>query len=126
MNKSQEIKSCIAYLFVGGCAAIVEWITFWLTDILFHFLVSTTLSFASATYFNYILGKKIAFKNYKKRANDIIMVYIVSGIGLLLNLALMYIFVNKINMTPILGKIISTGIVFFWNYSSRRIFIYKN
>lgn len=125
INKT-ELKKFISYFVVGGCAALIEWITFYVSDIYFHYTLSTIISFLIATYGNYVLGKSISFKNYKKKNTDILFVYIVSGIGLLFNILLMYIFVDKLLLNSMISKIIATGIVFFWNYVSRRIFIYKD
>ena len=122
----EEIKKFISYFFVGGMAALVEWGTFALFDMFTSYMIATIVAFVIATLANYILGKIMTFKNYKKSKKDIISVFIVSGIGLLMNMGLMYLFVNIIKIPyRIISKIIATGIVFFWNYISRRIFIYK-
>jgi putative flippase GtrA len=110
---------------VGGIAALVEWLTFAIFIIFSHFAIATIFSFLIATFANYVVGLKLTFKKYEKRKKDLFSVYIVSGIGLLFNLGLMYIFVQILAILPIISKIISTGIVFFWNYISRRIFIYR-
>ncbi len=125
VNKKNEIKTFILYLFVGGSAAIVEWFVFWLSNLIFHFSMSTILAFISATFFNYLMGRKFAFKKYNKEKSDLSKVFLVSGCGLLINLFLMYIFVDILEIYPLLGKVGATGIVFFWNYLSRRLFIYK-
>ena len=61
---------------------------------------------------------------------EIFLVFLVSAVGLGFNLVLMVIFVAGLNMrtTPLktVAKIIATGMVFIWNYLSRRIFIYKS
>jgi len=125
MNKKAEINSFISYFFVGGSAAIVEWITFWILEYVFHYSIATAIAFITATFFNYILGRKATFKNYSKSKHDIFSVFFVSGIGLLLNTFFMYILVEKIHIYPLFSKILSTGIVFFWNYTSRRLLIYR-
>ena len=122
----EEIKKFISYFFVGGCAAIVEWVTFYLSNLVFNYTISTIIAFILATTANYFLGKVMTFKNCKQEKKDIIGVFIVSGIGLVFNILLMRLFIEilkfKIN---ILAKILATGIVFIWNYVSRRLFIYK-
>lgn len=121
-----EIKKFISYFFVGGISAIVEWVSFAIFDRLFDYLFATIIAFIFATTFNYFLGKKMTFKNYKQTKKDIIGVFIVSGIGLLLNMLFMYIQIDIFHFSyKILAKIFATGLVFIWNYVSRRIFIYR-
>ena len=122
----EEIKKFISYFFVGGCAAIVEWVTFYLSNLVFNYTISTIIAFILATTANYFLGKVMTFKNYKEEKKDVIGVFIVSGIGLLFNVLLFILFIEVLHFKiNILAKILATGIVFIWNYVSRRLFIYK-
>ena len=122
----KELKKFISYFFVGGAAAIIEWISFYVVNIFFNYTVATIVAFLLATTFNYFLGKIMTFKDYKQSKKDFIGVFVVSGIGLLLNLFFMFIFVDIIKIQyEIIDKILSTGFVFMWNYISRRVFIYK-
>ena len=82
---------------------------------------------------NLILGRLWTFKDnnsYKdKRVKETVLIYVVSAIGLLFNMLLMYIFVTLLKMdTPLLkvvSKVLSTGIVFFWNFFIRKLVIYR-
>ncbi len=122
----KEIEKFISYFFVGGIAALVEWSVFALFNSFTNYLIATIIAFIIATTVNYFLGKRWTFKNYEKNNKDVIAVFIVSGIGLLLNMLFMYILVDMIKLSyKIIDKIISTGLVFIWNYLSRRMFIYK-
>ena len=122
----KELKKFISYFFVGGMAAIVEWVTFAVSNIFLNYTISTIIAFVLATSANYILGKMLTFKNYKQSKKDVVGVFIVSGIGLVLNLIFMYILIDVIGLKyEMIAKIISTGLVFIWNYISRRIFVYK-
>lgn len=122
----EELKKFISYFFVGGMAAIVEWVSFAIFNNLFGYMAATIIAFVLATTFNYFLGKKLTFKNYKHTNKDILGVFIVSGIGLGLNILFMYIQIEFIHIPyEMIAKIIATGLVFIWNYISRRIFIYK-
>ena len=122
----EQIKKFISYFFVGGMAAIVEWITFAIANVFLNYMIATVISFIIATTANYILGRILTFKDYKKTKKDVILVFIVSGVGLLLNMLFMHILIDVIHFPiEILAKVISTGLVFLWNYISRVLFIYK-
>lgn len=129
------IKQFISYFFVGGIAAIVEWVMFALfaNVIGMNYIFSTCLAFVFSTAMNWILGHIWTFKDNKsyenKKIKEILLIFAVSVIGLLFNMGLMYLFVTVIGLdTAILktiSKIISTGIVFFWNFFIRKFVIYK-
>lgn len=122
----KEIKKFMSYFFVGGIAAIVEWVSFAIFNSFSNYNIATIVAFILATTFNYYLGKCLTFKNCKQSKKDIISVFIVSGIGLVFNILLMNLFIGILKFKyQMLAKILSTGIVFVWNYISRRLFIYK-
>lgn len=134
LNKA-NIKQFISYFFVGGVAAIVEWVMFFIfANVLqINYFVSTVIAFIFSTTANWILGRIITFKDnntYKdKKAKEAFLVFIVSAIGLLFNLILMYLFVTVMGFDSSLGKTLSkiaaTGIVFIWNFLIRKLVIYK-
>lgn len=129
------IRQFISYFFVGGVAAIVEWIFFALfANVLdIDYIIATCLAFIFSTAANWALGRLWTFKDNQsytnKKAKEILLVFAVSAIGLLLNMGLMYLFVTVLGLnTSILktaSKIAATGIVFFWNFFIRKFFVYK-
>lgn len=124
------LKQFISYFCVGGIAALVEWFTFFVSNILLgiHYTLATILSFLISTLVNWYLGRSYTFRNSKKNNTvaDIAKVYSVSLIGLGFNLLLMNYFVGILMLYPLVGKIVSTGIVFIWNFLIRKLYIYKN
>ena len=134
LNKA-NIKQFISYFFVGGVAAIVEWVMFFIfANVLqINYFVSTVIAFIFSTTANWILGRITTFKDnntYKdKKAKEAFLVFVVSAIGLLCNLIVMYLFVTVMGFDSSLGKTLSkiaaTGIVFIWNFLIRKLVIYK-
>ena len=98
-----------------------------------NYFVSTVIAFIFSTTANWILGRITTFKDnntYKdKKAKEAFLVFIVSAIGLLFNLILMYLFVTVMGFDSSLGKTLSkiaaTGIVFIWNFLIRKLVIYR-
>ena len=123
------VGQLIRYGVVGGIAALTEWAAFFLFDGIFywHYMLATVLSFLIATFVNWAVGRCTMFRNAAKvgTAREILGIYSVSGIRLLLNLFLMYLFVGKIGAPSVAAKITATGLVFIWNFASRKIFIYR-
>ncbi len=106
---------------------MTEWVTFFLCHKAgLFYTFSTMIAFLLATLVNFRLGRKFAFsKKSEETAKEAFFVYLVSFIGLLMNLGLMYLFVSFLFWNEMLSKIIATGIAFFWNFLSRKLFIYK-
>lgn len=131
----KNILQFVSYFFVGGIAAIVEWIIFFVLSGLLgiQYIIATVAAFVFSTSINLILGKLFTFKNssrYKSRKiKEALLIFAVSTIGLILNILLMYLFVNILGMnTKILmtiSKVLSTGLVFVWNFLIRKFVIYK-
>lgn len=131
----ENIKQFISYFFVGGCAAIVEWVMFFLFDTVvgIPYLIATILAFLVSTTANWLIGRATTFKEndtYKdKRGAEAVLVFGVSAMGLVFNLLLMYLFVNVMGLNTSLlktgSKIMATGIVFIWNFLVRKLVIYK-
>jgi putative flippase GtrA len=123
------IKNLFHYGIVGGIAALAEWSSFYIFNEVMgiNHMLSTCFSFFIGTATNFLLASKFVFKTSKfNKAGELSLVYLVSVVGLLFNLGLMKLFVDVMGLKPpLLSKIIATGIVFLWNFLSRRYLIYR-
>lgn len=130
MLTKDNLKQFISYVFVGGTAALVEWASFSLALYVFgmNHLMATIVSFLIATFVNWILGRKLTFKDSCRDYSlikDCLQVYLASLMGLGINLLLMFVFVDVWQWQPLLSKVLATGIVFIWNFLIRKFFIYR-
>ena len=118
----------IKYLFVGGSAAVVNIGIFLIFAKLlgFHYLIVNFFGFLLATFVNYILSIKFVFQSQAKyqKKREISLVYLVSAIGLALDTMLLFVFIEIFLIEIMIAKLISTGVVFFWNYGMRKRFIF--
>jgi putative flippase GtrA len=117
------------YLIVGTIASIVDFsVLFTLVNFFsFHWFYSASLSFILATLVNYYLSITYVFSSgikFKER-EEFLLVFIMSIVGLTLNQLFIYILYKFVFLNLFYSKVITTGIVFFWNYSSRRYFIFR-
>ena len=135
---NNEFVKIILYLFVGGTAALVEWGLFYL---FFYYLlvglglsvdtltmVATALAFGLSTLYHYFLGNVLVFDSGSKydKSKELSLVFLVSILGLVFNLVLMYVFVGLLAWQPMLAKVITSCIVVVWNYLSRKKWIFKS
>lgn len=122
-------KQFFCYFLVGGLCALIDLSIFSIFTLLFYFpwVIVSVFSFCVATLINFILSSKFVFINRKaNKKKEIIGVYIVSGIGLLINQFFLYLLIENANQNLIIAKITSTGIVFLWNYYSRKNLVFKS
>ena len=116
------------YFIVCVLATIVEWAAFYVLNSLFavHYAFATTLAFILSTAANWLFGRLILFRDSKQNtAKELVKIYMVSIIGLLMNIAIMFVAIEKLGIQDMIAKIIATGIVFIWNFLIRKLVIYK-
>jgi len=118
----------VKYFSIGSVAALTDILLFSLFAKFFGFnyLIVGFFSFIVATGVNYILSIRYVFESGTRHSKkkEIILVYIISAIGLLINLSMLYLFIDLLDFEMIFSKILSTGITFFWNYFARRMYVF--
>ena len=123
-----EQRRILRYFAVGGAAACVDIGLFMLFAGGFGlpYLWVAAGSFLVATLVNYVLSVRFVFESGRRfrRRWELILVYLVSGIGLALNQAILAAGVEIAGLGLLAAKLVATGTVFFWNYLSRRFFIF--
>ena len=120
----------VRYFFVGGAAAAVDIALFallaqyaglpWFPVAIFSFVLATMV--------NYVLSIKFVFDSGVQfgKKQEIILVFFTSGIGLAVNQAFLWVLIEVYETHLLAAKIFATGSVFFWNYSARRLFIFRS
>lgn len=124
-----DFMKIIKYFFVGGAAAVVDVGLFFIFAryLEYNYLLVGFFTFVIATFVNYYLSIKFVFdsgKNFKKH-QEVFLVYIVSASSLALNLFLLYLLHEKLSIEVGLSKIIVTGLLFFYNYLVRKLYIFR-
>jgi len=90
------------------------------------YLTAVILSFIASTATNYVLSARLVFvRGRHSPFKEVFLLYLVSAAGLLFNLILMWLLVGLVGMHAMSAKIMSTGIVFFWNYGARKMWVFE-
>ena len=93
-----------------------------------HYLLSAALAFLMGLTVNYLLSTCWVFD--KSRISNVwaeFAVFALIGVvGLGLNELIIYLCTGVWGMWVMLSKIISTGIVFFWNFFARKYILFKS
>ncbi len=131
INLSNEKKKLFLqifkFLFVGGLAFIIDYVTLIICKEVFNLsvLVSAGIAFVVSVIFNYILSIKWVFdvdKNKNKQKNFLIFI-IFSIIGLILTELIMWVGTDVFKINYLVIKIIATAIVMVFNFITRKIFL---
>jgi putative flippase GtrA len=113
------------YTFVGGIAFVVDFgLLFLLTTYAgVYYQVSAAVSFIAGLAVNYLISITWVFNaddGNRNRMLEFVLFAMVGVIGLGLNALVIYVFTELIGVHYLVSKIISTVIVFLWNFLGRR------
>jgi len=117
------------YGFVGGIAFVVDYGTLYIfTEYAgFHYLISAAIAFVLGLVVNYLLSISWVFNQSKAKQNrlsEFLFFAIIGVVGLGLNEIIIYIGADIINLHYMLSKLISTAIVFFFNFFARKFLVF--
>ena len=117
------------YGFVGGIAFLVDYgILYALTEFFgLHYLLSATIAFIFGLVTNYLLSVVWVFNSHKteSRWTEFTVFALIGIIGLGLNALIMYLCTDVLAIHYLISKLISTVIVFFWNFFARKTILFK-
>lgn len=117
------------YFIIAFLVVCIELAIFTIMNVVLDlsYLIATPLSNIIAILLNWYFSRTFVFRNgsnYKQHV-EIFLIFVVSIIGIGLQLIVSYVSVEILYLSPILGKILSIIVVFFWSYWSRKRFIFK-
>lgn len=119
----------LRYTFVGGTAFIVDFgLLYVLTEYLnLHYLYSATLSFIAGVIVNYFLSKIWVFQKGKvsNRWIEFLIFALIGIIGLGFNNLFLWIFTDKLHIYYMISKILTTLIVYLWNFFARKLILFN-
>jgi len=117
------------YALVGGSIATVDLILFWffVFQLDFPYLWVNAIGFCIGTAINYFMSARWVFTGgiRFKPKNEIILIFIISFLGLIMAQITLFLFINIIMLPILLAKILTIGSIFYWNYFSRKYFVFR-
>lgn len=118
----QFIRFCIVGAVNTGISLLVYAL---LLKLQVHYLAASTLAYIAGLINGYIFSSSFVFKKKFKLQQGVkfVTVYLSS---LLINLALLYIFVDVFHLSELLGQTIVTGINVVYNYFINKFWTFKS
>lgn len=125
IEKTEDVKiQFFRYLFVGGFAAVINIGSLYILKEFMHinYLIANVVGFIFGLITNYILSKLLVFAKEEpvNRTFEFIVYAVIGVLGLGLDTLFIWVFTEKFAIYYMLSKIISTGLVFIWNFAARK------
>jgi putative flippase GtrA len=120
--------SMIRYLAIAVVGVGLELGLFVVMTSVLHisYIIATPLSTALVIVYNWYLSRVFVFKKLSRHTihKEFLLTVLVSIVGIVIQLAVTVLAVEKFKLIPLLGKMAAICITFFWNYWARRRFIF--
>ena len=119
------------YLISGGTAFLVDTALLTLLTECFgreHLLLWTCIAFAAGLVITYLFSILWVFDNrsMKSRTAEITVFVLIGVIGLGLTELLMWFLAQKAGLHYLLSKIVTTVLVFVWNFAAKKLLLFRN
>ncbi len=130
-NLYKKYKEIINYLIFGVLTTLVSIMTYALFTKIFYinYLVSNVLSWIIAVLFAFITNKIYVFesKNKDKKivSKEITNFFFFRIVSLLMEMVILYIFVDMLHIDDLVTKVIAQVIVIVSNYIFSKVFVFK-
>jgi putative flippase GtrA len=119
----------IRYTFVGGLAFLVDFGTLFILTERFkiYYLLSAGIAFVLGLAVNYVLSVIWVFsgRTIANKRLEFLLFLLIGLVGLGFNELFLWALTNILSVYYLLSKIITTVIVYFWNFFARKIFLFN-
>lgn len=125
----QTIWQMVRYGAVGALAFAVDYGTLiFLTEVCgMYYLLSTVFAFCLGILVTYFGSMRFVFQQTSAdhRTRDIVAFLLIGLVGLGLTDLILYLLTERLGIYYLLSKIVATGVVFFWNFFARKIYVVR-
>ena len=117
------------YVFVGGLAFVLDICTLYVltSKAGVHYLISAALAFLLGLTANYMLSRAWVFpRRVLQNATVEFAIFAAIGVvGLGLNELGMWLLSSVVGLYYLYSKIVTTAVVFFWNFTARKLSLFR-
>jgi putative flippase GtrA len=113
----------LRYTAASSSTFLIDLTLLWIfTDFLHvQYLIAAGLSFCIAIPLNYVASRRWAFKGTKRHPTTGLLYFMmIAGVGLLLVVALMAVFVELLHINYLISRIVVAGFVGLWNFGMNK------
>ena len=126
--RQKTVTQALKYVVVGGTCTVVDMgLLYVLTEFIgLHYLLSATLSFTTGVTLNYFMCTGWIFEEskIKNKGVEILLYFAISIIGLLINVAGIWLLTTCFSLHFMLSKFLATALTLIWNFCSRKYLLH--
>ena len=123
-----NVTQLFRYVITGASTFFVDYLLLFLLEMAgVHYLPAAALAFTVGITCNFLLTKFFAFKAVDPSVGptaEVVVFIAISVGGLVLTTLLMYFFTSRLHLYFMVSKLISSMMVFFWNFLGRKVILY--
>ncbi len=121
------MKKIHKFLYAGVLSTLVDYILYaCLVYVDLYYIYAIIIGYSSGFLVNFIVSRKYVFDKSKieKFHHEFLAVLLISIIAIGINIFIVW-GLGKFGINHYISRIIAIGIVFFFNYFTRKVFIYE-
>ena len=121
------MKKISKFLYVGILSTIVDYVIYsFLVYIHISYIVAIIIGYLSGFLVNFVITRKYVFDSCKidKVHKEFIIVLIISLFAIMINIFIVW-GLGKFGINLYISRIVAIGVVFFYNYFARKVFVYE-
>jgi len=118
------------FLLLGILSTTIDYVLYSSAILLgVHYSIAIILGYSAGLLANYIIGRNFIFTSghkLKSSKHEFAAVVFIAIFGALFTIVIVKVLSYSLfHMDPLLSRPIAIGIVFFWNYLARKVFVYN-
>ncbi|NNM59367.1 MAG: GtrA family protein [Legionellales bacterium] len=116
------------YTLVGVCSTATQYAILILLVELFGIeaVIASTIGCIFGSIVSYFMNHRFTFRSAKRHREALWQFYSIVLVGTLLNAGLMYLGIKILHLQYIIAQLITTGLVFIWNFSANRAWTFRD
>lgn len=124
---SDDLFRFIKFALVGVLNTLMNWIIFFILNASgFYYLVANIISYSISTLNSYLWNSRWVFKYQGDNKKETTLKFIVLNIfGLVLNIIILFVLVDKLKLNKMVGLIVTTAIVMIINYMINKFWVFR-
>jgi putative flippase GtrA len=128
-SRKELVTQAGKYFIVGGFCTLIDFaLLFYFTHFFkINYLLSSVISFMSATILNYYLCTYWIFKvrSVENKHLEFLYYILITGVGLGINSLLIWFCTAFLGYYFMLSKLFATFVTFWWNFGARKYFLHN-
>lgn len=120
------LRQFITFFGVGVAATLTDWGTFFLLGrfVGVPSVYAALIAYCTGGVLSYALNRAHTFETARSHAEAGWRFAAVMAVGFSLTGFFVWLFAERLGLAPMVARVISTGIVFFWNYAAHKMWTF--